>query len=94
MSCVFSFEGFAFNLLCRCPENDCKDLRVESITTSGPGTYLKVKFEEDSRSLEGFAKISRNNRFNKTIYSIGGFTLVKQGDLYSVADARRQCLED
>lgn len=93
LSCVFSFKSFAFNLVCSCPEDNCKDLRIES-TSSTPGTYLKVFFEEGSRTLEGFAKIYKNNRFNKTVYSVGSFTLVKQGDVFTVSDSRRQCLEN
>jgi hypothetical protein len=90
--CFFSIEGFAFDLSCKCPKDECKELRVKSESSENSGTYMKVSFEDGARTLEGFAKIYKNNSINKTVYTVGSFNLVKQGDVYSVADKRRQCL--
>ena len=62
---VFSIKAFAFNITCKCPEGECKDLKVESTSGSNVGTYLKVSFEDGARTLEGFAKIYKNNNINK-----------------------------
>jgi len=90
--CLFSTNGYAFDLTCKCPKDECKDLNVKSLDSQNPGTYLKVSFEGGERTLEGYAKVYKNNTINKTVYSVGNFTLVKEGDVYSVADKRRRCL--
>jgi len=94
----FCFQSNAVDISCACvdsmdSENTCKDVKINLETTPDmPGTYLTVEFAEGAQTLEGYAVVRRDIRFNRTVYQISGFTLIKEGDLFSLLDKSRQCL--
>lgn len=92
---TLSFSAQAIDITCACIEAEtaCKDVSF-TITNQDPGTYLRAEFNDGLKTVEGFARVTRNINRVETVYSLGSHTLIKQGDLFSMLGSDRRCLRD